>query len=68
MFGLFIAFIYMRFRISYQLWIKQGVPTIPATFPSGHLDNRMAYMNFGLMAIDLYKKLKPKGDYVGLFF
>lgn len=66
--ALFILFVYIRFQQSYKLWSSQGVPTIPASFPSGHLDSRMAYTNFGLMAIDLYKKLKSKGDYVGLYF
>lgn len=66
--GLFVLYVYIRFQQSYRLWSSQGVPTIPPSFPSGHLDSRMAYMNFGLMAIDLYKKLKPKGDYVGLYF
>lgn len=63
-----IFYVYIRFQKSYTLWTSQGVPTIPPTFPSGHLDSRMAYTNFGLMAIDLYKKLKSKGDYVGLYF
>lgn len=66
--GLFVLYVYIRFQQSFKLWSSQGVPTIPPSFPSGHLDSRMAYMNFGLMAIDLYKKLKPKGDYVGLYF
>lgn len=66
--AIFILYIYIRFKKSYKLWTSQGVPTIPPTFPSGHLDSRMAYTNFGLMAIDLYKELKSKGDYVGLFF
>lgn len=66
--ALIFTYIYVQFQQSYKLWSKQGVPTIPASFPSGHLDSRMAYMNFGLMAIDLYRKLKSKGDYVGLFF
>lgn len=65
---LIFTYIYMHFKQSYQYWIEQGVPTIPATFPSGHLDSRMAYTNFGLIAIDLYNKLKSKGDYVGLYF
>lgn len=68
LFGIFVLYVYIQFQRSYKLWSSQGVPTIPASFPSGHLDSRMAYMNFGLMAIDLYKKLKSKGDYVGLYF
>lgn len=67
-FSLFVLYFYIEFQRCYKLWSSQGVPTIPPTFPSGHLDTRMAYMNFGLMAIDLYKKFKSKGDYVGLFF
>lgn len=66
--ALCIIFVYIRFQQSYKLWSDQGVPTIPATFPTGHLDTRMAYMNFGLIAIDLYKKFKSMGDYVGLYF
>lgn len=66
--ALLIFYVYMRFHQTYKLWSSQGVPTIPASFPSGHLDSRMAYMNFGLIAIDLYKKLKGKGDYAGLYF
>lgn len=62
------AYVYMKFRRCYRYWFEQGVPTVPATFPSGHLDRRMAYTNFGLVAIDLYKKFKSMGDYVGLYF
>lgn len=65
---LLFAYVYMYVRRCHQYWFDQGVPTIPATFPSGHLDTRMAYTNFGLIAIDLYNKLKCKGDYVGLYF
>lgn len=65
---LLLAYVYMYFHRCYRYWLDQGVPTIPATFPSGHLDTRMAYTNFGLIAIDLYQKLKSKGDYVGLYF
>lgn len=65
---LIVLYVYIRFQQSFKLWSSQGVPTIPAIFPSGHLDTRMAYKNFGLITIDMYKKLKSKGDYVGLFF
>lgn len=65
---LFFFYIYMRFQQSYKLWSSQGVPTVPASFPTGHLDTRMVYINFGIIATDLYKKFKSKGDYVGLFF
>lgn len=63
-----LAYVYMEFRRCHRYWLEQGVPTEPATFPSGHLDSRMAYTNFGLVAIDFYEKFKSKGDYVGLYF
>lgn len=66
--SLCLAYVYMEFRRCYRYWLEQGVPTEPATFPSGHLDSRMAYTNFGLVAIDFYKKFKSKGDYIGLYF
>lgn len=66
--AIFILYVYVQFQKSYQLWTSQGVPTTPPSFPSGNLDSRMAYTNFGLMAIDLYRTLKSKGDYVGLHF
>lgn len=66
--ALLLAYVYMHFHRCYRYWLDQGVPTLPATFPSGHLDSRMAYTNFGLIASDLYKKLKSNGDYVGLYF
>lgn len=65
-----LAFIYfyIKFRFTYELWRSQGVPCLPTIFPSGNLDARMAYMNFGFVATDFYEKMKGKGDYGGLFF
>lgn len=65
---LLFALTYVRFRRTYRLWPRQGVPTLPATFPAGNLDLRMAHTNFGLIAIEFYAKLKRTGDYAGLFF
>lgn len=59
---------YIRFRRTYELWSRQGVPTLPATFPVGHLNAKMANTNFGIMAIEFYGQLKRMGDYAGLFF
>lgn len=65
---LVLALTYIRFRQTYRLWSRQGVPTLPVTFPSGNLDSRMANTNFGIIAIEFYEKLKQTGDYAGLFF
>lgn len=59
---------YIRFRRTYNLWQRQSVPTLPTTFPLGHLNLKMAHTNFGIMAIEFYGKLKRMGDYAGLFF
>lgn len=65
---LLFVLVYIHFRRTYQLWTQQGVPTLPATFPAGNLGTEMARTNFGLIAIEFYKKLKSTGDYAGLFF
>lgn len=59
---------YIRFRRTYRLWSQQSVPTLPASFPFGHLNLRIVQTNFGNIAIELYEKLKHQGDYAGLFF
>lgn len=65
---LILAYFYASFRKTYRLWSSQGVPGPPPSFPTGNLDTRMAYMNFGFVAIDFYEKMKSQGDYCGLFF
>lgn len=65
---IFFALMYIQFRRTYQLWSGQGIPTLPATFPFGHLDLRITRKNFGIIAIEFYEKLKRTGDYAGLFF
>lgn len=63
-----LLYFYIQFKRTYKLWSSQGVPTLSPLFPIGNLDLRMAYTNFGLIASDFYRKLKPHGDYAGLFF
>lgn len=65
---LFSVLTYIQFRRAYQLWSCQGISTLPATFPFGHLNLRITRTNFGIIAIEFYEKLKRTGDYAGLFF
>nr|AAL58568.1 cytochrome P450 CYP6S2 [Anopheles gambiae] len=66
-FGIF--WIYFHFRQRYLFWLNRDVPFLEPTFPFGNMiDIFNPNIHFAHLIQKLYRQLKDRGDYVGLFF
>lgn len=65
---LLLLYTYSKFWTSYRLWENQNVPTLTPSFPLGNLSINVIFLNFAYIMQNFYKKLKPRGDYAGLYF
>lgn len=64
-----LAYLYVSFKISYRFWQQRNVPSLPPKFPMGNVqDTLYEQKHFAFISQDLYKQLKPHGDYGGLHF
>lgn len=67
--GLLIAYLYVKFQISYRFWQQRNVPSLPPKFPLGNMqDSIFEKKHFAFISQDFYKKLQPHGsDYAGIY-
>uniref|UniRef100_A0A182K0X8 Cytochrome P450 n=1 Tax=Anopheles christyi TaxID=43041 RepID=A0A182K0X8_9DIPT len=61
--------IYLHFKQRYQFWAQRNVPFLEPSFPVGNVaDTLKPTIHFAYIIEKLYKELKSRGDYVGIYF
>uniref|UniRef100_A0A182PYV6 Uncharacterized protein n=1 Tax=Anopheles epiroticus TaxID=199890 RepID=A0A182PYV6_9DIPT len=72
--GVFVAIlgvfcIYFHFRKRYLFWLDRDVPYLEPTFPVGNMvDIFNPNIHFAHLIAKLYRQLKGRGDYAGIYF
>ncbi|XP_053675741.1 cytochrome P450 6A1-like [Anopheles nili] len=64
-----LLWVYRHFMRRYQFWAELNVPYLEPTFPVGNVgDTLKPTIHFAHIVDRLYRQLKHRGDYVGIYF
>uniref|UniRef100_A0A182PYV7 Uncharacterized protein n=1 Tax=Anopheles epiroticus TaxID=199890 RepID=A0A182PYV7_9DIPT len=64
-----LLWIYLHFKQRYRFWAHHKVPFLEPNFPVGNAaDTLKPTIHFANIMDKLYRKLKPYGDYAGIYF
>nr|AFM08403.1 CYP6S2 [Anopheles funestus] len=64
-----LVWLYIHFKRRYLFWLKRDVPYLEPTFPVGNVvDIFSPTIHFAHLIEKLYRRLKGRGDYAGIYF